>query len=271
MKKQFTKVLPVMLAGLLQVAPIMRNLFIEARAWAPCSWAVVLKIATGAVAIFGYHAISSASSIAVSPANATVGQAYVGTVTYSGGHASQVSSMALSNNLTSGTLVCLGASQTLGNGLSIVYSGGNKATVTGTPSAAGNLFFRVAAYDAGGCGSGETDRKQATTLIIGTGGGGGVAPAITATPQNVMAQVGSDVLLSGGASGNPIPRYYWYLGPPSAGNLVSTNSSLVITNVGYTNAGLYSMVASNASGKTADNGATAFVTTCLTPGSNMCI
>lgn len=37
-------------------------------------------------------------------------------------------------------------------------------------------------------------------------------------PQSLIAQVGSDVILSAGASGIPAPKYYWYLGFPDFGS-----------------------------------------------------
>src|SRR5215475_760934 len=165
MKNRISKTLPLLLAAVLQAAPLLKNFLMELQPWTPSSSAFVLKIATGAVAIFGYHAISSASSIAISPANATNGVPYVGTVTYSGGHAASVSSMALRNTST-GLYDCIGTAIPMGNGLTIIYSGGNKATVSGTPTSVSNMTFTIRAFDATGCASGENDIR-ATTLVIG--------------------------------------------------------------------------------------------------------
>src|SRR5215475_11125685 len=137
MKNRISKTLPLLLAAVLQAAPLLKNFLIEIQPWAPSSSAFVLKIATGAVAIFGYHAISSASSIAISPANATIGVPYIGTVTYAGGHAGSVSSMGLRNNAT-GLYDCLSSPISMGNGLTIVYSGGDNATISGTPTIVSN-------------------------------------------------------------------------------------------------------------------------------------
>jgi hypothetical protein len=269
MKKRTSKSLPLLLAAIIQAAPLLKNFVMELQPWAPSSSAFVLKIATGAVAIFGYHAISSASSIAISPANATNGVPYVGTVTYSGGHAASVSSMALRNNST-GLYDCIGAAIPMGNGLTIIYSGGNKATVSGTPTSVSNMTFNIRAFDATGCANGENDIRSAT-LVVGSNGGVATAPTMVAPPQSLTAQLGSDVLLSAGASGNPAPRYYWYLGaPPPFGNtLVSTNSSLVISNAQFTNAGLYTVIASNASGVTPSSSGQAYLSVAQTPGSNI--
>ncbi len=269
MKKRISKTLPVLLAAILQAVPLLKNLLIEIQPWSPSSSAFVLKIATGAVAVLGYHAISSASSVAVSPPNATVGVPYVGTITYAGGHAASVSSMGLRNNAT-GLYDCLGSPISMGNGLTIVYTGGNKATISGTPTTTSNMNFSIEAYDSTGCSIGETDIR-ATTLVVGSSGGGATAPTMVAPPQSLTAQIGSDVLLSAGASGSPPPKYYWYLGaPPPFGNtLVSTNSSLVISDVQLINAGLYTVIASNASGVTPSSSGQAYLSVAQTPGSNI--
>jgi len=269
MKKRISKALPLLLAAVLQAAPMLKNFLMEIQPWTPASSAFILKIATGTVAIFGYHAISSASSIAISPANATVGAPYVGTVTYAGGHAASSSSMGLRNNST-GLYDCLGAAIPMGNGLSIVYSGGTRATVSGTPTTVSNMNFTLKVFDATGCANGEYDVRS-TTLVVGNGGGGLTAPTMVAPPQSITAQVGSDVLLSAGASGNPAPKYYWYLGsPPPFGNvLVSSNSTFVISNVQFVNAGLYTVIASNASGVTPNSAGQAYLSVAQTSGSNI--
>ncbi len=248
-----------MLAALLQVMPFVRTAIPAlTEGLAPSTWAIVLRWAIGAGALLGFDAVSSASSIAISPPTAKVGVPYVGTVTYSGGHAGSVSSMSFSN-------VCLGSAVTLAPGLTIIYNGGNTASVTGTPTTNGNFNFTLKMFDAGGCGSfGNTDTRS-TALVVNPSGSGGVPPAVTAPPQNITAQAGSDVLLSAGASGNPSPNYYWYLGLPSPSTLISTNSTASLKSVQYSNAGLYTVVASNASGTAT---ATAYVSVALTPGSN---
>jgi Immunoglobulin domain len=269
MKKRISKTLPLLLAAIMQAAPLLKNFLMEFQPWSPGSSAFVLKIATATLAIFGYHAISSASSIAVSPPNATVGVPYVGTVTYSGGHAAFSSSMGLRNNST-GLYDCLGTAMPLGNGLSIVYSGGTRATISGTPTSVSNMMFNLKIFDSTGCASGESD-IQSTTLVVGSGSGSATAPTMVAPPRSVTSPVGSDVLLSAGAAGNPTPKYYWYLGsPPPFGNqLVSTNSTLVVSNAQFTNAGLYTVIASNASGVTPNSAGQAYLSVAQTPGSNI--
>ncbi len=235
MKIKFIRLMSILLAAMLQVAPLLRSLLPNAQGLAPSSWGFILKLGVGATALLGFDAVSQASSVSISPPNATVGQPYIGTVTYSGGHAGSVSSMAFTN--------CIGSGVPFVDGLTIVYDGVNIATVTGTPTNAGNYAFSIKVFDQSGCGtSGHTDTRS-STLVVGSGTGGAVAPTISAAPPNTCAQVGTDVQLSGGASGNPIPQYQWWIGlTPIPG---ATNSVLTIPNVQLTNSGVYTMTASN--------------------------
>lgn len=235
MKIKFINITSILLAALLQAAPLLRTLVLNVQGLAPSSWGFVLKLGVGAVACLGFDAVSKASSISISPPNAIVGVPYVGTVTYSGGHAGSVSSMSF------GT--CIGGGVAFVDGLTIAYAGVNTATVSGTPTAAGSFPFSIKVFDQSGCGtSGHTDTRSAT-LIVGAGTGGPVAPNLSAAPINTCAQVGSDVQLSGGASGNPIPEYQWWIGlTPIPG---ATNAVLNIPNVQLANAGVYTITASN--------------------------
>jgi len=259
MKNRIAKMFPLLLAALLQIMPLARTAVVATGgALSPSGWAVVFRWVVGTVGLLGFDAISSASSIAISPPNAIVGKPYVGTITYSGGHAGAVSSMSLTN-------ICLGSEVEIAPGLTAIYNGGNTATVSGTPTTAGNFSFTLKMFDASGCGGGGNTDTRSATLVVSAAGAGGTPPSITAPPQSITAQVGADALLSAGASGNPTPNYYWYLGLPSANSLISTNSTVNLSNVQYANAGLYTVVASNASGTAS---ATAFLSVALTPGSN---
>ncbi len=235
MKTRLIQMLSVLLAALLQLAPLLRSILPAQQGLAPSTWAIVLKIGVGAVALIGFDAVSQASSISISPANAVVGSLYSGTITYSGGHAGSVNSMTYSNN-------CIGSAFSFLDGLTIVYGGGNKATVSGTPTNASSYLFSVKVWSGSGCSGSHSDTRS-TTLVVGSSGGGTVAPTLSAAPPNTCAQVGTDVQLSGGAGGNPIPQYQWWQNAqPIAG---ATNSVLSFSNIQLTNAGVYTLTASN--------------------------
>lgn len=236
MKTTFIKCMSILLALMLQIAPLVRSFLPNLQGLAPSSWGIILKIGVGATALLGFDAVSQASSISISPANATAGQPYVGTITYSGGHSGSVRSMSYSNT-------CLGTAVAFVDGLMIVYSGANVATVSGTPTNSGSYLFGLKMYDSSSCGSGGNTDNRSTTLVVGSSGGALFAPTFTASPQNTCAQVGTDVQLSGGASGNPIPQYQWWQGLTPIPD--ATNSILTITNVQLTNSGIYTLTASN--------------------------
>lgn len=255
MKKTLSKILPFLLAGILQIAPLLRTVIMQAREIAPCAWGVVLRIGAGAVGVFGFDAVSSASSIAISPVTATNGVSYIGTITYSGSHAGSVSSMMLSNVCMSGQLSFL-------QGLKISYAGVNKATVSGTPTNSGTFPFTLKIWD-GTC-SGLTDTRS-TSLIIAPTNAALASPSFTSPPQSVTSQEGSDVLFSAGAYGNPTPTYTWYQGVPTPANQIGTGSSLNRSTVALNNAGVYTVVAANSQGTST---ATAYLTVCKTAGSD---
>jgi hypothetical protein len=256
MKNRLIKNLSLVLAGTLQLMPLVRSMLpTVAQRLLPSGGAILFRWAAGGAAMFGYHAISSASSIAISPANATVGQPYVGTVTYSGGHAGSVQSMSYIG-------ICLTTAVPFAPGLTVKYNGGNTATVTGTPTAATNFNFTLRMTD-GPCGGGANSDTRSTLLVIGSSGGGGVVPSFSTPPQSITAQESADALLSAAAAGSPPPNYYWKQGlTPIPG---ATNSTLSFSSVQLTNAGLYTVTASNASGTAS---ATCYLSVCITPGTN---
>jgi hypothetical protein len=215
---------------------------------------LILRWVVG-VAFCGYDAISKASSVAISPPSATIGVPYSGTVTYSGGHAGAVVSMSVSG-------YCLG-SHTLASGLTMTYNGVNTASLSGTPTgSAGTVGLSITVYDGYNCTGGLTDTRS-TSLIVQNSGGGPVAPSMTVAPQSTLAQVGSTVILSGGASGNPAPSYYWKQGITAIPG--ATNNILEISAAQLANAGVYTLYASNGSGQA---NSACDLTMAVTPGND---
>ena len=77
--KQTKRLFPLCLAALLQVMPMVRTIVpMQAQGVASSSWAIVLKLAAGAVALLGsYHAVSGATAIGTPyTVNAEVGKPY---------------------------------------------------------------------------------------------------------------------------------------------------------------------------------------------------
>jgi hypothetical protein len=219
---------------------------------------MIMRWVAGGVAYFGYHAISSASSVSISPPTATIGQAYAGTLTYSGSHSSQVSSMKYNG-------VCLG-STTLTPGLTISYSGGYTASITGTPTGTVTSNYNIAltVYDGGGCPGAGLQDTRSYLFTVQTNPVFLTVPTITSSPQSLTTQLGANALFSGGATGDPSPTYYWKQGT----NYVpgGNTNTLLLSGVSYTNAGVYTMYATNSQGQVP---AACWLSVALTPGSNI--
>ncbi len=84
------------------------------------------------------------------------------------------------------------------------------------------------------------------------------APVIVTQPQPsaLTLQVGGNVTLSVGASGNAL-AYQWFKdGSPVSANSTATTPTLVLTNVQHADAGSYTVVVSNAGGSATSNAVT---------------
>ena len=129
------KSLPILLAGILQLMPMLRAVLPmqAAQAFVPTTWAIIFKIGAGAVAMFGYHAISSAT-VFIPPSgttfNLTTTVATNLIVGYSGSH-TPGSWSASPNPVCAGMTLAKGASTT---------------TISGTPTAAGSFTATITAW-----------------------------------------------------------------------------------------------------------------------------
>ena len=66
---KLARIAPLLLASLLQLAPMGRALLLNATPAAP-AWAVVAKWAVGAFALLGFHAVAGATNVINSPDSA---------------------------------------------------------------------------------------------------------------------------------------------------------------------------------------------------------
>ena len=238
MRKKSTPTLSVVLAAALQVMPMVGNLIsIESQGLVPSGYACILKIAAGAVALLGFDAVSSASSISISPATALVGQPYTGIITYNSAYAGRIHAMTLTND-------CMDSPVMIAPGLNAIYSAtsGYTATVSGTPTTVGTYSFAIKCWTTG-CGTGIVSSPHTGTLMVVQPS---APPIWLATPSNTVAQVGSNVVLSATASGYPPPDYIWQKGTNPVA--VSSQANLTYNNVQLTDAGIYTVMATNSTG-----------------------
>jgi hypothetical protein len=91
----------------------------------------------------------------------------------------------------------------------------------------------------------------------GSAGKCALAPVIGVQPQSEAVEVGQTASLSVGASGSPPLSYQWFFNSNSIGG--ATGSSLLLTNVQITNAGIYSVMVSNAAGSVSSSNAVLMV------------
>jgi hypothetical protein len=234
MRKNLTPALSVLLAAALQLMPLLRNIVgFESQGLAPSGYAFILKIGVGAVALLGFDAVSSATSVTISPVTATFGQPYRGTITYESTYAGQFTAMTITN-------VCMSSPVQIAPGLTAIYNSFNTATVTGTPTMPGTYSVSVEPWTSG-CNGGLTTGPHAFTLIVL-----GTPPVWVTSLSNTVAQVGSSLVWGAAASANPAAGYYWQWGTNPVP--VATQASLTNNNVQLADAGQYTLTATNSAG-----------------------
>ena len=253
MKQRFAKTLPLLLAGALQVMPMLRTaLPVVTQGFTPSGWAIVLKLA-GAAAVFGlgHHAVSAASSLST-PATATVGVAYTGAVTYSGGHAGSVSSWQVTQNWQGATgWSCSQSPFQIAPGLYLTMNPSFNyiGNISGTPTTAGTYSVTVNVWD--GICSGDGDTRN-FTITVNPGIVVNTPPAVTAQPASRTNNAGTAATFTVTATGTPTPAYRWCKGGVNlnnGGNISGcTTPTLTIANVAASDATNYTVVLTNSQG-----------------------
>jgi hypothetical protein len=129
--------------------------------------------------------------------------------------------------------------------------------ISGTPTAAGEYTIFVQGVGTGGSGPQEPIRF---TIVDGSPT---VAPSITQQPVSQTVLAGGSVTFATAASGTPTPTLQWRRdGQVIAG---ATNATLTVANVRATDAGVYSVTATNPGGSQLSSAATLTV---IAPNAN---
>ena len=129
--------------------------------------------------------------------------------------------------------------------------------ISGTPTAAGEYTIFVQGVGTGGSGPQEPIRF---TIVDGSPP---VPPTLTQQPESQTALAGGSVTFTTAASGTPTPTLQWRRdGQVIAG---ATNATLTVANVRATDAGVYSVVATNPGGSQLSAAATLTV---IAPNAN---
>ena len=255
----------LLLAALLQLLPLARTLCTNPAT--ASAFAFILRWGIGAGAVLGtVDAVSGATSLFTSPGtfSGTVGTSFSNNVVVSIGGGNKAASndyFLLSAGSVSSALLLNGqtTTATLPPGLTFTASWVNGAstiggTITGTPTTAGSYPTTVTIVSPG-----NASLSQSLTLTIG-GSTAATAPAITAQPAASTVIAGNTATFTAAASGTAPVGFFWSKnGTPLAngGNISGVNTAtLTIASTTATDAGNYSVLASNAVGTAASVAAT---------------
>ncbi|HUJ44066.1 MAG TPA: immunoglobulin domain-containing protein [Opitutaceae bacterium] len=130
------------------------------------------------------------------------------------------------------------------NGSSISGATSTSYTITGVATADAGTYTVVASNSAGSITS------AGATLVVTTAVS---APVITMQPVSQTVTAGTSVTFTVAASGSPTPTFQWRKNGTSIGG--ATNASYTIASVASTDAGTYTVVATNSAGSATSNGA----------------
>jgi len=246
------RILPVLLAVVLQVMPLVRNLFVNPATGA--NMAFILRWGIGSTAVLGaVDAVSGATTPYFQQPFQTNVVLSVGTfytnnliVTNIGVDPGAYFDLTNKAGLDSGqigggftTTVCLPPGLTLK-----CFDTASKkyiyAAIYGTPTAA--FATSRVTVDAGFSGAGDIYTNLFFTVIAGS-----TPPAITSQPLSRTNLTGTIASFSVTNSGTAPLQYQWYFNTNTA-LLNATNTSLSLTNVQLAAAGTYSVIITNTAG-----------------------
>ncbi len=115
--------------------------------------------------------------------------------------------------------------------------------------------------------NGSSTTSGATLAV--SGGTSAVAPIITVQPIPQAVVLNGTATFTAAASGTPTPTYQWQKDGANVSNSSTisgaTTGTLTITNVGNTNLGTYTLVATNAGGTAVSTGAALTLTSAVAP------
>ncbi len=237
-----------LLVFLLQRTPLVRAV-VSTEFVLTSSISSVLKGTLGVVAAMGaVQTVAGATEIDPAPgadgnpANGTVGEPFTGGFAVVGAPA-VAASYQITGTIPEGLTV---------SGLTGDTVNASVVTITGTPTVAGNFDLTVRAWK----GPNKTDLggTPSFTYSIHIGAAAGTAPSFTTQPVSQTVDEGANVNFTAAASGDPTPTFQWRKDGVNIGG--ATAATLSLTSVGTTDAGSYTVVATNSEGSATSNAAT---------------
>lgn len=238
------------LVALLQRTPVLRALLGADLAFALPSGAVLKSAFAGATALGVVDTLAGATTFTVnppSPINGRVGESLSIAFAYSGTPTPPASYQILG---------------TLPPGVSVpgIMPNGvlndDLGTITGIPTAAGTYDITIQGFNTPNASGMTNGVLQPVRIIIAPAAQ--AAPAFTTHPTSQSVAVGGNVTFTVAVTGSPQPTLQWQRdGVAIQGQ---TGSSLALTNVQASQAGNYTVVATNAAGSVTSNVAMLTVT-----------
>lgn len=250
----------VLLVLLLQRMPVLR-LFVQAGSLLESGGSgVVMKSVFALAALGAYNSVAGATTFSVTPASPASGPA--GTQFAISGTVGTAMSESFSLSGAPGSPRSWSEIGTLPTGLSV--TGGNpinvsspyKMTIAGTPTTQGTWTVTVKAWEKANT---TGNSVSATCVITITAGTTTSPPSFTTQPQSASANIGGSATFTAAASGSPAPTYQWYFGGSALSG--QTASTLTLSNIQTTDAGSYTVLATNSAGTATSNTATLSVLT----------
>ena len=242
MRNKIVKVLPLALAAALQVMPMLRTVLPEAQALAPSTWAFVLQLAAGAVALLGgVHAVSGASVYingVGSPKSFTI----------SGTNGVSMTPLRLTtggqtaSSWSTTTAPLNSAVYPLAPGLFLTNATGY---IGGKPTQTGTNTYAISAWENSG-NSGATISTN-FTFAISSGSVTATKPGVASPPAGLNLTAGQPANFSVIVTGTPALYYQWrknftnYLAGAAGTNYLIANAHLA-------DVGSYDVVITNSAG-----------------------
>ena len=229
-----------LLVALLQRTPVVRVAAVAGECLVASPLGAVLRSVLTATASLGaLHSLAGAtvlSASSASPLSATVGVAIPSVAMTVTGAQTAPGSFNVTGPIPPG----LSISGLTGSGGSV-----NTATLlmTGTPTTAGAYRLVIRAWADPNL---KGDSSSNFNYTVNVAAGASVAPAITTQPVGQTVTAGATVTFTAAASGTPAPAFQWR---KDGANLSgATSATLTLTSVQTTDAGAYTVVASNTTG-----------------------
>ncbi len=246
-----------LLVMLLQRTPVLRVAATAGEFMVASPVGTVLKAVIATAATLGTidsvaGATTQLQTTSTLPALATVGKPFTMAIYITGTGVSFAQSWDISNTLPPGVTADGGGGHggaTVQGSLLVINISTGTLTFSGTPTAAGTYSFTAEGYQY----PNRTGPVTPGSSYIIVAPAAATAPVIATQPQSQTVPVGSNVQFTVVGSGTPSPTYQWSKGGVNIPGAIGTYLSLA--NVQLTDAGTYTVTASNSAGNVTSNGA----------------